>query len=898
MGSLTLVLRRADGSAAFDDVMLQTLASLVYRTNGMTVEAALEAGLPEERGTVPVSLSPGKMVSVNGDVYVGNTQSVPVKITYTHPTGSGNNHVPAGGTAGQFLKNTEDGVGTWSDLPVASASEAGIVKVSDATDSTDSTVAASSAAVKAAYDAGNHEHPYVPTSSVGTANGVVPLNSEGIIDSTYLPSYVDDVLDGTLNSTTSFTLVDEEEPCTPESGKIYNDINTNKSYRWSGSAYVAMNDGVALGETESTAYRGDRGKIAYDHSQSAHARTDATKTEASSTNGNVKIDDAEVTIYTHPSTTGNKHLPTGGTANQYLKNVSDGTGEWASADSAPAEDSEALITSGAVYTAVAGLDAQIDTKADANHTHADATASNSGMMTAEMVQKLNTIETGANNITVDASLNESSVNPVRNSAVYAALSGKSDTGHAHNVATESSNGFMSSEMVQKLAGISEGATNITVDAEMSSTSTNPAQNRVINEALGGKSDTSHTHSVATSDTAGFMSTADRTKLDGIEAEANKTIVDSELNNSSENPVQNKVIHAALATKANASSLAGKQDVITGAASTIVTDNLDASKAVITDASGKIAASPITAAELAFVGGVTAGIQGQLNGKAPLESPAFTGTPTAPTAASTTNNTQLATTEFVQTLVNNLMDAKDALRFIGTLNAGDTLPAANAGHVYRATGDGAISTLEVHAGDTLTCCIDNTVADTPENWFVTHTNHDGQVMGPTSSADAHVAVFDGTTGKLIKDSGFTIAKSVPADAVFTDTVYTHPASGVTSGSYGAADNAEPGFGGTFTVPYVTVDANGHTTAAANRTITLPAQPTSVTGNAGTATKLQNVRTIALTGDVTGSATFDGSADVSIAATVVNGGLNVQYSATQPTDQKTGDQWFEPISAINS
>ena len=172
------------------------------------------------------------------------------------------------------------------------------------------------------------------------------------------------------------------------------------------------------------------------------------------------------------------------------------------------------------------------------------------------------------------------------------------------------------------------------------------------------------------------------------------------------------------------------------------------------------------------------------------------------------------------------------------------------------------------------------------------------MGPTSSADAHVAVFDGTTGKLIKDSGFTIAKSVPADAVFTDTVYTHPVSGVTSGSYGAADNASPGFGGTFTVPYVTVDVNGHTTAAANRTITFPAQPTSVTGNAGTATKLQNVRTIALTGDVTGSATFDGSADVSIAATVVNGGLNVQYSTTQPTDQKTGDQWFEPISAINS
>src|SRR5699024_8216928 len=124
------------------------------------------------------------------------------------------------------------------------------------------------------------------------------------------------------------------------------------------------------------------------------------------------------------------------------------------------------------------------------------------------------------------------------------------------------------------------------------------------------------------------------------------------------------------------------------------------------------------------------------------------------------------------------------------------------------------------------------------------------------------------------------------------------SGVTNGSYGSSTDVAPGFGGTIVVPYVTVDAQGHITTAVDRTVTLPAEPTSVSGNAGTATKLQNARTIALTGDVTGSATFGGSADVTIAATVVNGGLNVQYSATQPTDQKTGDQWFEPISAVNS
>ena len=56
-----------------------------------------------------------------------------------------------------------------------------------------------------------------------------------------------------------------------------------------------------MGETASTAYRGDRGKIAYDHSQKAHARADATKTEDSGTNGNIKINGEEVNVYTHPS---------------------------------------------------------------------------------------------------------------------------------------------------------------------------------------------------------------------------------------------------------------------------------------------------------------------------------------------------------------------------------------------------------------------------------------------------------------------------------------------------------------------------------------------------------------------------------------------------------------------
>lgn len=81
---------------------------------------------------------------------------------------------------------------------------------------------------------------------------------DGKVPASQLPSYVDDVLEYT--NLASF-------PSTGETGKIYVDLTTNKTYRWSGSAYVEISPSLALGETSATAYRGDRGKTAYDHSQ-------------------------------------------------------------------------------------------------------------------------------------------------------------------------------------------------------------------------------------------------------------------------------------------------------------------------------------------------------------------------------------------------------------------------------------------------------------------------------------------------------------------------------------------------------------------------------------------------------------------------------------------------------
>lgn len=145
----------------------------------------------------------------------------------------------------------------------------------------------------------------IETSQLGVASGVATLGTDGKILTSQLPSYVDDVIEGYKSGADFYedSAHTASKKITGEGGKIYVDLHTNVTYRWSGTAYVEISASLALGETESTAYRGDRGKIAYTHSQAAHARTDATATAASTTNGNIKINGTETKVYTHPAYT-------------------------------------------------------------------------------------------------------------------------------------------------------------------------------------------------------------------------------------------------------------------------------------------------------------------------------------------------------------------------------------------------------------------------------------------------------------------------------------------------------------------------------------------------------------------------------------------------------------------
>lgn len=103
----------------------------------------------------------------------------------------------------------------------------------------------------------------VKRSEMGKANGVATLDNAGKVPAAQLPSYVDDVIEGYYNGGKFYTSKDSSGNysgvITGETGKIYVNLNDNKTYRWSGTAYAVISETLALGETSSTAYAGNKG---------------------------------------------------------------------------------------------------------------------------------------------------------------------------------------------------------------------------------------------------------------------------------------------------------------------------------------------------------------------------------------------------------------------------------------------------------------------------------------------------------------------------------------------------------------------------------------------------------------------------------------------------------------
>lgn len=117
-------------------------------------------------------------------------------------------------------------------------------------------------------------------STKGQPSGLAELDSTGKVPAAQLPSYVDDVLEFSTKA---------QFPQIGETGKIYVSKDTNLTYRWTGTQYLEISQSLALGETPSTAYPGDKGKVNRDALNSMPTKLTSYLTPTTSTGELVKI---------------------------------------------------------------------------------------------------------------------------------------------------------------------------------------------------------------------------------------------------------------------------------------------------------------------------------------------------------------------------------------------------------------------------------------------------------------------------------------------------------------------------------------------------------------------------------------------------------------------------------
>lgn len=197
-----------------------------------------------------------------------------------------------------------------------------------------------------------------------------------------------------------------------------------------------------------------------------------------------------------------------------------------------------------------------------------------------------------------------------------------------------------------------------------------------------------------------------------------------------------------------------------------------------------------------------------------------------------SSSAIPTAAAVVAAIDSKIAAAEAMIYKGTLGTDGTITTVpvkgyKIGWTYKVITAGTYAGIKCEVGDMLIAINNGPASGTAvvnADWTVVQANIDGAVTGPASATSSHVAVFDGATGKIIKDSGYTIASNVPSNAVFTDTKVTSVNNHyVPSGGTAASETVgEAVAAGGKVVTGVTKDAAGHVTGVTTGTI--PAAPT--------------------------------------------------------------------------
>ena len=206
--------------------------------------------------------------------------------------------------------------------------------------------------------------------------------------------------------------------------------------------------------------------------------------------------------------------------------------------------------------------------------------------------------------------------------------------------------------------------------------------------------------------------------------------------------------------------------------------------------------------------------------------------------SANSDIKIPTQKAVKAYADQLIDAANGTVYLGTIDASTNpnYPAADAGHMYVISVSGKIGGVSgevVEIGDMILCLTDSTAsgdqATVGVNWNIVQQNLDGAVIGPASVTDSNVVLFDGTTGKLIKDSGVALTGTNTGDVTLGNTNYLSLSGQVlTGGTIGAA------YGGTGLTSYTIGDviyASGAT--ALSSLIAVTTGNSLISGGIGTA-----------------------------------------------------------------
>lgn len=333
----------------------------------------------------------------------------------------------------------------------------------------------------------------------GKANGLASLDDSGKVPSTQLPSYVDDVLE--------FDQLDQL-PKPGESGKIYVVTSTNLQYRWSGTDYVEISKSLALGETSSTAYPGDKGKTTTDivNSLSDNLVNDVLVSQSDKNSVSLTIK----SITKNPIkknkelllVDGEPILLTDNTPILLADNVDDGLYDQAN-DKLITINQASSFTAGVMSasdkTKLDGLKAQAEIDTSINNVQNNLTTHISNKSNPHSVTK---VQVGLGNVD-----NTSDANKPISTATQTALDSKFNASDGN-------------ALKQKVDNIPELiATDITVDSDNDSVNISLDKISIVDGTLSG---TTININSATTSKAGILTPADKTKIDKIITNGNGT----------------------------------------------------------------------------------------------------------------------------------------------------------------------------------------------------------------------------------------------------------------------------------------------------------------------------------------------------------------------------------------